>query len=173
MRYRWISWRSDVENIELQFSRCVKDSKFIIQHTSLHHFSDASDIGYGQCSYLRFQSIEGLIHCCLIFGKSRVVSSKSNMPLPRLELLAATLNATIAKFFREELEIKIDEKFYWCDSKVVLGYIKNSMKRFKLFVANRVKAINNATDAMSWHYIPSGMNPADISSRGLKPFFKF
>ena len=31
----------------------------------------------------------------------------------------------------------VHKKIYWTDSKVVLGYIKNDIKRFKIFVANR------------------------------------
>ena len=32
----------------------------------LHYFSDASESGYGQVSYLRIENENGDIHCCLI-----------------------------------------------------------------------------------------------------------
>ena len=32
-------------------------------------------------------------------------------------------------------------EYYWIDSKVVIGYLRNTQKRFKVFVANQVQQI--------------------------------
>ena len=61
---------------------------------SLHHFSDASELGYGQCSYIRIVSKEGKIHCCLLIGKAKVVPKKF-VSIPRLELTTATLSVKL------------------------------------------------------------------------------
>ena len=47
-----------------------------ITNYSLHHFSNPSECGYGQATYLRM--VNGLeeVHCCLIFAKSRVAPMK-------------------------------------------------------------------------------------------------
>lgn len=63
---------------------------------------------------------------------------------------------------------KIDEEFFWTDSKVTLGYLKNDARRFHVFVANRVQKIRDSTDPKQWFYIESDQNPADHTSRGLK-----
>ena len=45
------------------------------------------------------------------------------------------------------------EEFYWTDSQVVLGYLKNDIKRFKVFVANRVQLIRDHSNIDQWHYV--------------------
>ena len=44
------------------------------------------------------------------------------------------------------LRTKMQNIFFWTDSKVVLGYIVNETKRFHLFVANRVGFIHSNSD---------------------------
>ena len=98
----------------------------------MHHFSDASESEYGQASSLRMD-----IHCCLIFGKSRVVPVKS-VSIPILELTAATPSVKISMMLNKELNIHVTSELFWTDSQVVLGYINNDYWRFKIFVAKRV-----------------------------------
>ena len=69
---------------------------------------------------------------------------------------------------REELELKINEEYYWTDSQVVLGYISNEAERFHVFVANCVQRIRETTDTRQWHHVDTGENPVDHASRGLK-----
>lgn len=69
---------------------------------------------------------------------------------------------------KEELELKIDQEYFWTDSQVVLGYINNEARRFHVFVANRVQRIREITDPAQWYYIDTDQNPADHASRGLK-----
>ena len=45
------------------------------------------------------------------------------------------------------------EEYYWTDSQVVLGYLKNTHKRFKVFVANRVQQIRKHTEVSQWNYV--------------------
>ena len=68
---------------------------------------------------------------------------------------------------RDELDIHISSKVFWTDSHVVLGYINNVSRRFKIFVANRVQLIRDNTNIEQWHYISTHDNPADDASRGL------
>ena len=98
-----------MENIDIQ--RCYKPTGFgyIVEYT-LHHFSDASETGYGQASYLRMINKNGDVHCCFIFGKSRV--APEYVSIPRLELTFANLSVKVSNMLRREL-----------DSHVILGYI--------------------------------------------------
>ena len=132
----------------------------------VHHFSDASEEGYGQCSYLRLIDEFGTIYCSLLIGKSRVSPIKY-VSIPRLELTAETLSIKMSKLIKKELDIKDHEETYWTDSKVILGYINNEVKRFKIFVANRVQIIKENSNVEQWKYISSKDNPADDVSRGL------
>lgn len=165
---QWESWLSDLENLQkLQIPRCFAPENLgTIRRTELHHFSDASSHGYGQCSYIRVVS-EDRVHCSLVIGKARVAPTKV-VTIPRLELTAAVVFSAISSMLKEELELKIDQEYFWTDSQVVLGYINNEARRFHVFVANRVQRIREATDPAQWHYIDTNQNPADHASRGLK-----
>lgn len=92
--------------------------------TELHHFSDASNIGYGACSYLRYKNDEGRVHCSLIMAKARVAPSKVTS-IPHLELSAAVSAVRLSVLLNLELHIKIDEEFFWTDPQVLLSYINN------------------------------------------------
>ena len=52
---------------------------------------------------------------------------------------------------------------------MVLGYIRNEAKRFKIFVANRVQLIRKKSGVNQWRYIETKNNPVDYTSHGLTP----
>ena len=52
-------------------------------------------------------------------------------------------------------------------SQVVTGYIRNTQRRFKTFVANRVQKIREYSDITQWNYVSPKINPADYASMGL------
>lgn len=62
--------------------------------------------------------------------------------VPRLDLTAATLSIKIiylSKLIRNELEIRDFEETFCINVRVVLVYIKNKAKQFKIFVASRTQ----------------------------------
>ena len=145
--HEWQKWKNNLSMVEdIKISRCYRPCGFerIINY-SLHHFSDASECGYGQATYLRMVNDLEEVHCSLIFGKSRVAPVKY-VSIPRLELTAATLSVKISKMLREGLDIHISSEVFCTDSKVALGYINNDSRRFKIFVANRVQFIRDNTN---------------------------
>ncbi|XP_062600914.1 uncharacterized protein LOC134262527 [Saccostrea cucullata] len=164
----WEAWIKDLQNLDLiKVPRCLIPSDFGKPITfELHHFSDASTNGYGQCSYLRV--VKGTkVHCALVIAKARVAPLKV-VTIPRLELTAAVLSVKVSLFLKRELNLPINREYFWTDSKVVLGYINNEARRFHVFVANRVQMIRDATKPHQWLYIESASNPADHASRGLR-----
>ena len=76
-----------------------------VVNVSLHHFSDASGLGYGQCSYIRIVNEVGRVHCSLLLGKSRVVPKKF-ISFPRLELNAAVLSVKMACLLKKKLKLE-------------------------------------------------------------------
>ena len=87
--------------------------------------------------------------------------------IPRLELVAAMLSVKIEVLIRRKLYIEWKNETFWTDSKVVLGYMNNNTKTFKIFVANRIQQIHEGSNVSQWRYVPSKMNPADDASRRL------
>jgi hypothetical protein len=67
-------------------------SKHKLERMELHGFSDASEVAYGACIYLRSIDVQGNITNRLLCSKSRVAPLK-RLSLPRLELCAAMLLA--------------------------------------------------------------------------------
>ena len=111
--------------------------------------------------------IKGKIHCVLLIGKLRV-SPLKYISIARLGMIAATLSVKVSLLLRQKLGISINKEYFWTDSKVILGYINNNSKRFKIFVANRIQFIRENADPKQWFYVPTKENSADESSRGLK-----
>ena len=147
--------------------RYIKPSNFRkIINISLHNFSDASEIGYGQCSYLRVVDENENIHCSLIMGKARVAPKKF-ISIPRLELVDTILSVKISNMIKKELQLQELDEYFWTDSRILLGYIANDTTAFKTFVANRVHIIQENSNVEQWKYVPSKENAADDASRGM------
>lgn len=168
LRAQWEIWLQDLRNLSnVRIKRCyIPDSFKDVKQYELHHFSDASVTGYGECTYLRAVDVKGDVHCTLVMGKARVAPTKVTT-VPRLELTAAVVAAKTSVMLRNELEIEGLQEHFWTDSKVVLGYINNDARRFHVFVANRIQRIKSTTDPAQWHFVRSEDNPADHASRGL------
>lgn len=169
LRAQWESWLLDLQNlIDVKIQRCYLPADFKeVKKYELHHFSDASVAGYGECTYLRSISASGQIHCSLVIAKARVTPTKVTT-VPRLELSAAVVAVRVSNLLRKELEIENAQEVFWKDSKVVLGYVNNDARRFHVFVANRIQRIQDNTKPSQWRYVASEENPADHASRGLK-----
>ena len=168
IRKQWERWRSELHALgDLKVPRCYKPEEFgNAQSVELHPFSDASQDGYGQCSYLRFTNNQDKFHSALVMAKARVTPLKPTT-IPRLELTAAVVSVRVSAMLQRELRYLDIKHFFWTDSKVVLGYINNDTRRFHVFVANRTQQIRDLTSPEQWRYIDTKCNPADYASRGL------
>ena len=165
---KWHHWIDDLNNLnKIQVQRNIKPADFgPFTSCELHHFSDASANGYGACSYIRFKNSNDDVHCALVLSKARVAPLQS-VTIPRMELQGAVTAVQLSKKLQQELNIKIDKEYFWCDSTIVLGYIKNETTKFLPYVANRVSQIRSQSEPGYWYYIPGNLNPADMPSRGM------
>ena len=154
----WLNWKTELSDLStLSLPRRYGPSMPPNDSTTryeLHHFSDASMLGYGACSYLRIIQDDTVVSCDLVMSKSKVTPKKT-ITVPRLELAAAVLATELSEFLERELDIPDLQHHFWCDSRVVLGYIRNSTRRFHAYVANRVQAITNdyqlVNNHLWWH----------------------
>ena len=164
----WKSWLEKLPRLEqFSFDRCFKLPNFgDIMSCQLHHFSDASQVANGAVSYLRLVNAQSEVHCSFVMGKSRLSPLKP-MTISRMELSAAVLSTSLDRMIRQEVELPINDSFYWINSTCVLRYIANSERRYKTFVANRVAAICEQSIPGQWHHAGKKINPADDASRDL------
>ena len=72
----------------------------------------------------------GGVYCSLLLRKSRDVPKKF-ASMPRLGLTAAVLSVKMACLLKKELKLEKIKEWFWTDSRVVIGYIKNDSRRFK------------------------------------------
>ena len=141
------------QNSRIWLSNAVFDCDFDeISSSELHHFSDASQKGYGAVSYLKIVDKRDKVHCSFVMGKSSLAPLKA-VTIPRMELSAADVATRLDQIIRSELETKIDRSYFWTDSTCVLRYVYNEATRFQTFVANRITKIRELFSPSQWRYV--------------------
>ena len=131
----------------------------------LHGFSDASNQAYSVVIYLR-RLVNGLPTVSFVLGKCTVVQRhQSSWPIAKKELVAA-LNATkLIKQAFDALHLDDCAKYFWCDSRTVLSWIKNTDLRLTKFISRRVDYILLFSNASDWRFCPTNVNAADVGFR--------
>jgi len=119
LRMQWEMWRSELPLLEIvEVPRCFKRKGMdSLTKIKLHHFSDASTEGYGQCSYLRCVDTSDQVHCSLVMGKARVTPLKP-ITIPCPELTAALVSVKVSDMLSRELRYDELEEVFWTDSKI-------------------------------------------------------
>ncbi|XP_053405091.1 uncharacterized protein LOC128558874 [Mercenaria mercenaria] len=102
-----------------------------------------------------------------VLGKAKLAPSNGHT-IHRLELCSAVLGIQTAKIVLDNIDTNLKTVQYYTDTKVVLGYIHNSKRRFYNYVSNRVDKIRKYSEPGQWKYVPSAENPADNGSRSVK-----
>lgn len=144
---QWKLWRDSMEElVQLQIPRCYVPVSLAkqTQYRELCVFSDASNIAIAAVAYLKTVSTAGDCHVGFIMGKSKLAPRPAHT-IPRLELCAAVLAVELADFLKDELDIDMHAVKFYTDSKIVLGYIYNTSRRFYVYVANRVVRIRKSS----------------------------
>lgn len=132
----------------------------------IHGFSDASAEAYGACIYLKSFDSSGQVDVSLLCSKVKVAPLKQQT-IPRLELCGSVLLARLFHKVVSSMHVNFNEIFLWCDSTVVLGWLKMQSKQLQPFVANRVSVVQELTNINDWRHVKSEDNAADTLSRGL------
>ena len=139
----------------------------------LHAFSDASNEGYGCVVYIR-RTLHQSVCISLVFGKSRVVlKHQQNWPIAKKELFAAVISVELMAKAIDALQLPKCQKFFWCDSKVVLQWLSNPELRLDKFTSRRIDRILLYSQPHEWHFCPTDDNPADVASRPLGKSISF
>ena len=159
---RWLKWESALPNC-LSFPRCIPVYREPIQQVKLHSFGDASKRGVCAAVYAVVQQESGVVQG-LVAAKSRL--AKTNLTIPRLELVAGHMAVNLAVNVRNALEeFRVAENIQcWLDSTVALHWLKDD-GQYRQFVANRVRKMRSHENVL-WRHVPTAENPADLGSRG-------
>ncbi|XP_058828387.1 uncharacterized protein LOC131688231 [Topomyia yanbarensis] len=164
---QWQELHSSLSHLnQIPIPRCVTNNN--VMAYELHGFADASVVAYGACVYVRSIFADGTAKMALLTSKSKL-APLHDLSIPRKELSAALLLSHLVKRVTVELSMKFLEVVLWCDSTIVLAWIKKPLNELELFVRNRIALIQEETDGFRWEYINTENNPADIVSRGQLP----
>ena len=129
--------------------------------SEINTFVDALEKAYAAVLYLKTITEENC-HTELVFSKNRL-SLMKGISIPRLELLALIIGVRATQYVQEELQLPIQQKIIWTDSKCVLYWLKTS-KILSVFVANRFAEIKQAK-GIEIRYLSSEENIADLATR--------
>ncbi|GFQ75584.1 integrase catalytic domain-containing protein [Trichonephila clavata] len=105
---------------------------------TVHIFTDASAYAYAACAFLRCE-FKGQVTVKLMAAKARLAPMKKST-IPRLELLGATLGARLAETVDSILRTT-SKTYFWCDSMVVLSWIKKKEPWYGGFWERMVRSI--------------------------------
>ncbi|XP_026147341.1 uncharacterized protein LOC113121247 [Carassius auratus] len=163
---QWKAWTDSLADLkEVQIHRPYVPVS--ISNTSKREiiiFADASTLAIAAVAYLRVVTTDGQCHIGFVMAKSKLAPYPAHT-VPRLELCAAVLAVELAGLIKEELDVDLTAVKFYTDSRIVLGYIYNTSRRFYVYVANRVAQIRHSTKPEQWHHIDSDLNPADLGTR--------
>ena len=164
---QWEDWKTSIRAADgkITIPRCLFPPGFSpVIKQELHAFSDASIHGIGHVVYVRSFNSRNEPHVSFLFASSKIAPRCPNS-IPRLELCAAVDMSIATLSFSQNLQIETENVFLYCDSKIVLGYISNTTKRFSRYVTRRVNLITKSFPVSHWHYVDTAHNPADVASR--------
>ncbi|XP_049548132.1 uncharacterized protein LOC125959354 [Anopheles darlingi] len=141
----------------------------------LHTFVDASENGAAAACYIR-HATGGAVHCCLVAAKTRVAPLRFTS-IPRMELEAAVLGARLCRSVEVALRLVEEEsedggskaesssRFFWTDSRNVLGWLNSDSRRYSQHVGHRVVEILKTSKCREWRWVPTKLNPADDATK--------
>ena len=164
---KWVKELPLLEHITV--NRCFLPSKGG-KICYLASFSDSSNVGLGVNTYVIAEDAEGNLKSELAFCKAKVLPLKQKFTTPRSELAAAQLNARAGNYVADALTTVLGYKpkvYFFSDSEITLYRLKNQAETYQVWVANRLKTIQESTNIEDWKKVNTTENPADISSRGL------
>lgn len=163
LQEKWHKFFQNIIRLEtLKIPRCIRVTELI--EPTLVMFNDASTLAYSTCAYARWQVGKGVYTSRLLASKSRLAPIKTQT-LPRLELASAVLSARLRNTIVKESSIEFDTVYHLTDSEIVLGQILKDTLHIGTYVANRISEIRETTSKEEWHWIPTSVNIADLTTR--------
>ena len=147
----------------MQFNRCVVPEDAVNLDINTVDLGDASGELHCAVVYARFLRKNGSYSSQMIFSRSKLVPD--GMSIPRAELLAAHLNATIGHIVKVALGDFHKGSIKLTDSQVALFWICNTENPLKQWTRNKVVDIARLAERRFWMYLRSADNVADMGTR--------
>lgn len=167
-RMKWRKFEEELTKLqEVRIGRWFGYDK-TIRTIQLHGFSDASQLAYAACVYVRTTHSDGTVSVTLLAAKTKVAPIKQQS-IPRLELNGAVLLSKLIVECKQSIQCGEIDVFAWTDSTVVLAWLRRHANVWPTFIANRVSEIQQSMNHGQWRHVRGTDNPADVASRGIMP----
>ena len=163
---RWIQFFQEMNELNNVIFKRSLTPGMVIGAPILCIFSDASIDAFGTCAYIRWETTTNTFETRFIAAKSRVAPLKT-LTIARLELQAAVLAVRLYRSILEETRFQLQRIIFFCDSHIVLSWIRNQAREFKPFLSARVAEIQSKSEPNQWRHISGELNVADDVSRGI------
>ena len=160
------SWVDNLQLIqqlgEFKIKRCLLPLESQATEWEMIVTTDASQVISAAAVYV-CATVNGKRICLLAAAKSKLVSK---MTIPRAELRACALGATLGETVERAYGGLIEKKLYVTDSTVALSWINTDDRPLQVGVRNAVIQICRFTSPSDWRHVPTDQNPADLATRG-------
>ncbi|UYV81320.1 hypothetical protein LAZ67_20000761 [Cordylochernes scorpioides] len=130
----------------------------------IHGFADASQRAYAAMVYIKIIHNSSIHEVYLLAAKTRVATLKTTTT-PRMELCASLLLAQLTRLVCTAMSLNVNKVTLWSDSTIVLSWLASEHNRWKPYVSNRVKDIQELLPCR-WMHVKGEDNPADLAFRG-------
>ena len=168
MKQSWFEFFKGLFELELlEIPRCIQPN-IAYGKPMLVLFSDGSNLAFGACAYIRWETAWNTFFAKLLMAKNRIAPTRQ-LTIPRLELCGAVLSARLREKIVNCLGFSFDKIIHLVDSAIVRAQIQKESYGFGTFVANRVAEIQTKTPKSDWYWIPSDHNLADFTTRITPP----
>ncbi|XP_037302798.1 uncharacterized protein LOC119193302 [Manduca sexta] len=151
----WVNWLTHLKQLSgVTVPRCYPGYSRA-RKLQLHVFTDASESAYATALYWRAEDDDGRVTVTLLAAKAK----------------AAVLGARMAASVTQEHSRQPESTTYWTDSKTTLCWIRTGARSYKPYVAHRIAAIEEHTQANQWRWVPTRYNVADDATRDVPDNF--
>ena len=96
-------------------------------------------------AYLRAVNHAEQVHCSFVMGRTRVTPVKPIIT-PKLEWAAGVVSVNLAQALKREFGVEIESVFFWTDSAAALQYVRSTARRFQVFIASCIAAMQTGSD---------------------------
>ncbi|PIC36583.1 hypothetical protein B9Z55_015517 [Caenorhabditis nigoni] len=176
---KMIQYRKRIDSTILKFKRHIDFKKN--EEVELTVFTDASEIAYGACIYLKTKKEDhkGQFKVHLLIAKQRIAPKTNPLTIPRLELLGIAVGVRLLKYTLKKMQLNAKNIDIFSDSTIALAQIKNQSspkgEKQPIFVENRTREIWNTLQDLKKEdesrninlaHVFTDQNPADHITRG-------
>ena len=162
----WVKNLMDIQKLcTLRFPRCYVHPDAVNEKIELIVQVDASMNVAVAVVHARVELPDGTFACRLVSAKSKLVHLST---IPRGELRAAVMGATLAHIVKQNIGSSFSKIYYVTDSTIVLSWLNRDQRPLHTLVRNAVIEVRRLSEVSDWFHIESAYNLADLGTRNCE-----